>query len=76
MFKFTLVGKDLDMFHKVLVKSVLSVERKMKEDMYSDIGPVQYNIRTLEHMVELFDLSTLYLKSVDVIKEGDTIGTV
>jgi len=76
MFKFTLVGKDLDMFHKVLVKSVLSVERKMKEDMYSDIGPVQYNIRTLEHMAELFDLSTLYLKSVDVIKEGDTIGTI
>ena len=76
MFKFILVGKDLDMFHKLLVKSVLSVEREMQEDMYADIEPVHYNIRTLGHMAELFDLSVLYLKSVDVIKEGDTIGTV
>lgn len=66
MFKFTLVGDDLDTFRALLVEKVVSETDKMQEDMSNDrLDSCDYTIRTMNHMQEIAYMSDLYVKSIN-----------
>ena len=66
MFKFTLVGDDLETVRKLLVDAVIAATNRMQEDM--SIEGSDYcdsTIRTMKHMQEIALMSELYLKSIN-----------
>lgn len=66
MFKFTLVGDDLDTFRALLVEKVIAATDKMREDMSNDgLDSCDYTMRTINEMQEIAYMSELYLKSIN-----------
>jgi len=69
MFKFTLVGDDLDTVRKLIVDAVIAETNEMQKDMHADISSIDYTMRTMRHMQDVALLSELYLKSINKMEE-------
>jgi hypothetical protein len=71
MFKFTLVGDDLDTVRGLLVEKVLSISKEMGEDMHADVDSADYTARTMWKMRDLNWFTELYLKSINKMEVVD-----
>ena len=72
MFKFTLVGDDLETVRKLLVDAVITATNRMQMSIEGS-DYCDSTIRTMKHMQEIALMSELYLKSINQMESVNDI---